>query len=173
MNDFVNKYKQKMGGAKPKQIKRDGKKAVTKALHEAFKMAQGGQVAGINHHGEQFLVLKQSLFNEIIQSGGKMLLSEEQKEFYRNHQILLHMMQSLNIEDADESMLFDEIDQFTFDFAENMNDPKKAKKRREVLEEFNEVINGNELLKNLKINLTKQLFPETIKEEVENNGKLT
>ena len=173
MNDFVAKYKQAQGGAKPRQQNKDQKKGVTKALHETFKMAMTGQISGINHQGVQYLMLRQDVFNDIIQNGGKLITTEEQKVFYQHYQILLNLMQSLNIEDEVESALFDEIDQFTFDFSGVMNDQNGAKKRREILKDFNETIAGNELLASMEKNLRSQMFPVENKEEVENNGKLT
>ena len=72
-----------------------------------------------------------------------------------------------------ESELHDEIDQFTFEFSQNMNDPKGAKRRREIVKEFQETIASSELLTSMADNLRKQLFPQEQKEEVVNNGKLT
>ena len=171
MNDFASKYQKMNGGGSPRQQVKEGRKAVTKALHEAFKMAISGQVAGINHEGKQYLLVEKTIFEGIIQSGGKMLLSDEQKAFHAEYQILMNMMQSLNIEDEKEAALFDEIDQFSFDFSQYMNDPKGAKKRREVLKEFKETIESDPLLISLEKNLREQLFPA--EKEVENNGKLT
>jgi len=172
MNDFVAKYKNKMSGAKPRQQSKENKKGVTRALHESFKHAMDGKVAGINHNGIQYVMMKQTVFADIIKNGGKVLLTEEQQEFNRDHQVLLNMMQSLNIEDLDEQMLFGEIDQFSFLFAQHISDPKGAKKRREITKEFKEVIASSELLTKMEKNLRKQLFGGE-EEEVENNGKLT
>ena len=174
MNDFVNKYKQTQGGANPKQMGKEDKKGITKALHQSFKLAMQGQVAGIQHNGVQYMMLRQDVFQGIIQNGGQMLLTDEQKEFHKHYQILMHMMQNLNIEDPEESEVFDEIDQFSFDFSQNMNDPKGGKKRREILAEFKETIASIPLLVTMEENLRKQLFPqEQPKEEVANHGKLT
>lgn len=174
MNSFVSKYKNKMGGMSGKQQKKEDRKSVTKALHDTFKYAMNGQVAGIQHEGQQYLMMRQDIFNDIIKNGGKVLLTEEQKSFHAEYQILLNMMQSLNIEDENESALFDEIDQFTFDFSQIINDPNAAKQRRAVEKEFHEVIASSEVLTLLEKNLRKQLFPtEEPEKEVENNGKLT
>ena len=172
MSDFVNKYKNTQGGAQPRQMNKDGKKAITKALHDTFKMAMTGQVAGIQHNGVQYMMMRQDVMQGIIQNGGQMLLTDEQKEFHQNYQILMHMMQNLNIEDPTESELFDEIDQFSFDFSQNMNDPKGAKKRKEILKEFHETIAEHPLLVKMQENIMKQMNPQQ-KEEVANNGKLT
>ena len=174
MSDFVNKYKMTQGGVSQRQQNKEQKKGVTKALHDAFNLAISGQVAGIQHNGVQYLMLKQEVFQSIVQNGGQMLLTDEQKAFHQEYQILMHMMQSLDIEDPDESELFDEIDQFSFDFSQNMNDPKGKAKRKAIVVEFKETIASNELLTSMALNLRKQLFPqEQPKEEVANNGKLT
>ena len=174
MNDFVNKYKMSQGGIGKRQQGKENKKGVTKALHDTFNLAKTGQVGGIQHEGVQYLMLRQDVFQNIIQNGGQMLVSEEQKAFHKEYQVLLNMMQSLNIEDPDESELFDEIDQFSFDFSQNMNDPKGKGKRLAVLKEFEETLEGNELLASMAANFRKQLFPQDQKEEeAANNGKLT
>ena len=173
MNDFVNKYKNASGGGKPRQMAKEDKKAVTKALHQTFKMAMQGQVAGIQHNGVQYLMMRQDIMQGIIKNGGQMLLTDEQKEFHQNYQILMHMMQNLNIEDPLESEIFDEIDQFSFDFSQNMNDPKGEKKRAEILKEFQDTIAEYPLLVKMKENILKQLNPQQEKKEVANNGKLT
>lgn len=174
MNDFVNKYKNAQGGGNPKQQNKDNKKAVTKALHDTFKMAMQGQVAGIQHNGVQYVMMKHEVFTQVIQSGGKMLISDEQKVFHQHYQILMHLMQGLNMEVQEEADLFADIDQFTFDFSQHMNDPNGAKQRREILKEFKETIDGSKLLTDMEKNLRQQFFPDPTKEkEVENNGKLT
>lgn len=172
MSDFVNKYKATQGGVKSRQMSKETKKGVTKALHETFKMAMTGQVAGIMHNGVQYMMLRQDVFQGIIQNGGQLLVNDEQREFHQNYQILMHMMQNLNIEVPEESELFDEIDQFSFDFSQNMNDPKGAKKRKEILKEFHETIAEHPLLVKMQENIMKQMNPQQ-KEEVANNGKLT
>ena len=101
-----------------------------------------------------------------------MLLTDEQKEFHKNYQVLMHMMQNLNIEIPEESELFDEIDQFSFDFSQNMNDPKGEKKRKAILKEFHDTVEEYPLLVTMRENILKQLNPEPQK-EVANNGKLT
>ena len=172
MNDFVNKYKQQQGGANPKQMGKEDKKGITKALHQSFKLAMQGQVAGIQHNGVQYMMMRQDVMQGIIQNGGQMLLTDEQKVFHKHYQILMHMMQNLNIEDPAESEIFDEIDQFSFDFSQIMNDPNKAKERREVIKEFNEKVESFPLLITMRENLLKQMNPQPEK-EVENHGKLT
>lgn len=174
MNDFVNKYKNSQKGVSPKQQKKEEKRSITKALNDTFKMAMDNQVAGIQHQGIMYVMMKQEIFNQAIQTGGKILVSDEQKDFHSNYQILLHMMQGLNIEDEKEAELYAEIDQFTFDFSQYMNDQNAAKKRREILKEFRETIERSELLVSMEKNLRNQFFPdENKKEEVVNNGKLT
>lgn len=174
MNDFVNKYKNKMSGAKGKSQAKDDKKAVTKALHQTFKVAMQGQIAGITHNGVPYLMVRQDVFNDIIKNGGNLISTDEQKAFHKEYQILMHMMQGLNIEDPKESELFDEIDQFTFDFSENMNNQNGANKRKEILKEFKQTIESHDLLTSMYKNLNNQLFQENkAPEKVENNGKLT
>ena len=174
MNDFIAKYKNAQKGVKPKQQSKDAKKAITKALHQTFKMAIDGQLAGINHDGIQYVMMKQELFNNIIQTGGKVLISDEQKAFHKEYQILLNMMQSLQIEDEEESRLFDEVDQFTFEFSQFMNDPNASKKRREIVTEFKELVDTSPILIEMYDNFKAQLFPtEQETKEVENGGKLT
>lgn len=178
MNDFVKRYKNSQAGVTAKQQKKEDKKGLTKALHEAFKVAGQGQVAGINHHGTHYLLTRKDVFENIIQNGGKMLLSPEQKEFFQEYQVLLHIMESLDTSIPEESDLFTEVDQFTFDFSQHMNDPNGAKKRREIKAQFKELIDSNETLTQLYTNLKKQLFQpkcELKQEETkpENKGKLT
>lgn len=174
MNDFISKYKNSMKGVSPKQQKKEEKKSISKALNDTFKLAMTGQVAGLQHQGVMYLMMRQDIFNDVIKNGGKLLITEEQKEFHQYYQILLHMMQSLNMEDEKESELFAEIDQFTFDFSQFMNDQNETKKRREILKDFKETIERSELLVSMENNLRNQFFPdENKKEEVVNNGKLT
>ena len=172
MNDFVNKYKNTQGGGKPRQMVKENKKAVTKALHDTFKMAIQGQVAGINHNGAQYLMMRQDIFQNIIQNGGQLLVTEEQKEFHQSYQVLLHMMENLNPEDPIEAELHDEIDQFTFDFSDNMNNPKGEKRRKEILNEFKETVEEYPLLIIMRDNILKQMNPQPEK-IVENKVKLT
>ena len=173
MNDFVNKYKATQSGVKGKQMTKEGKKAITKALHDTFKMAMTGQVAGIQHNGVQYMMMRQDVLQGIIQNGGQLLTSDEQREFHQHYQVLMHMMGTLNIEDPEESELFDEIDQFSFDFSQHMNDAKATKKRAEILKEFKDTIANNPLLTTLHNNLLKQMQPKDVEERVANNGKLT
>lgn len=173
MNDFVNKYKNKQQGGKPRQQQKANKKAVTNALHETFKMAMSGQIGGIQHEGVHYLMMKQEVFQGIIQNGGQFLLTDEQKKFHNEYIILNNMMKSLSIDDDKESELHDELDQHLFEFSENMNDPKGGKKRTEILKEYRKTIESHELLISLEKNLRKQLFPTAETEEVANNGKLT
>lgn len=167
MSDFASKYK-KMGKSQAKE----DKKAVTKALHQTFKMAMEGQLAGINHNGIQYLMMRQDIFNEIIKSGGRVLLTDEQKNFSKHYQVLLQIMNVLNIEDEHESNLFDEIDQFTFDFSQIMNNQGAVKERKDVLEKFNNFIESDELLVAMKKSFWEQMYPDETKKP-ENEGKLT
>ncbi len=172
-NDFVNKYKNAQGGGKPRQMVKENKKAVTKALHETFKMAMTGQVAGIQHNGVQYMMMRQDVLQGIIQNGGQVIITDEQKVFHQGHQILMHMMGNLNLEDPTESEIYDDIDQFSFDFSQNMNDPKGEKKRVEILKEFNDTVAKYPLLVTMHENVLKQLNQQQEKKEVANNGKLT
>ena len=169
MSNFVNKYKKGLSG---KGQSKSSKKDLTKALHETFKMAQGNQIGGILHEGVKYLLLKHSIYEEIIKNGGKIAVSEEQKEFHKDYQILMQIMNALRIEVKEEEDLFTLVDQFTFEFSDNMNDPKGAKTRREIKQRFQDLIASSELLIEMNDNFRKQLFPDDYKEEVENNGKL-
>lgn len=174
MNSFLSRYKNSKKGVTSKQQTKDEKKSITKALHQTFKLAMEGQMAGIEHLGIQYFMMRQDIFNSIVQSGGKILITEEQKDFHQHYLILLNIMQSLNIEDDKESALHDEIDQFTFEFSQYMNDQKATKKRKEILKKFNEFIKNNELLTQMNSNFRDQIFAtENPEKPIENKGKLT
>lgn len=175
MSNFVQKYKNKMGGMKGKNVAKDSKKQTTKALHQALKLAQDDQIAGIIHLGTNYVMLKQDMLNQLIQNGGRIATTPEQKEFQVQYQVLLNLMKNMNVELEDENELFTDLDSFTFDFAQATNGLKEERKR--VSKEFKELIDSNEKLtayyKELEPQIREQLYPKQNNQHPENSGKLT
>ena len=82
MNDFANKYKIAMKGVSGRQQSKDIKKQLNKALHMTFKRAMEGQVAGLLHLGQQYVMVRQDVLQQMISTGGRVIQSPEQKEFF-------------------------------------------------------------------------------------------
>lgn len=169
MSDFIQRYKNKIGGAKGKDQGKSGKKQTTKALFQALKLSSDCQIAGILHDGRKYVMLSEDKMNELIQNGGRILSTPEQKQFNAQYQVLLQLMANMDNENEDENDLFTELDQLTFDFSDAMNGTKETRKR--VTQTFEDLINGNEKL----IELYKQLEPQVkgLNNQPENQGKLT
>ena len=175
MSEFINKYKNKMKGVKAKTNVKEERKAVTKALHQTLKMAMEGQIAGLIHNGKKFIMLSEENLNSLIQNGGQLIVTEEQKEFRINHQILLNLMSNMNVEHDDENDLFTELDSFTFDFSQSMNGLKSD--RENVMNRFMKLVNENEklveLYKVIEPQVRQHFGGQSKQQEPENNGKLT
>lgn len=175
MNDFVQKYKNAQNGTKGKVQNKNDKKQTTKALFQALKMAQDGQIAGIVHLGKKYVLLSEDALNELVRNGGRIAVTQEQKEFQVQYQILLNLMQNMNVEFEDENELFTDLDSFTFEFSDVMNGTKEARSR--VSKEFKALIDGNEKLtqkyKELEPQIRQQMNPKQKQQSPENKGKLT
>ena len=170
MNDFTNKYKQSTSSLSPKKQGKEDKKGITKALHQVFKMAMEGQVAGLNHGDTQYVMMRQDVLQQFVQNGGQVNMTPEQKLFRDEYQVLLHIMQKLDDTlDEEVAELFTEIDSFTFDFSDAMNGNKKDQAL--VLKRYQEMLDKHPKLRTIEQDVRKQLYPK--KPEGTTNGKLT
>jgi len=124
-----------------KQNKKEQKKQLNKALHQVFGMAMEGQIASLNHMGQQYVMLRNDKLNELIQNGGRMNATPQQKEFNASYQQLLQFMQTLDTSDvdSDENRAFEALDGLTFDFSEarfKRDQEDAVNEFKKVLEEF-------------------------------------
>ncbi len=146
-----------------KKSSKDAKKSLEKALMTAYKMAANGETAAIQHKGQVFVMARKDIFDEGVRNNGQFNLSPEQKEFQKSYQKLLETMGKLQYEVKDRDqfdtddlykmhvdmmnrnlVLFNGLDEFTFEFSEAM--PKSKAERKRVTDEFNKYFIDNPIL---------------------------
>ena len=155
-----------------KRSRKDDKKALQKALMDAFKLASGGAIAQTNHKGRIYLLAEiKPPLAQINHNGMPHVLlplnvPQETKDLAHGHQKLLTALSVLNYEqkarsefETDEQYekhleiternenLFALLDEMTFEFAEGF--AKKPHEQKKIVEKFNKILEENPIIDKL------------------------